>query len=75
MDTFLISKVINWVTNKKPNSFTNPPQFAFCPKLNFLILPRLAFISSQISLIFQNRFDFTSFFRNFAQETIKYAIL
>ena len=33
------------VTNKKPNSFTNPPQFAFSPYLNFLVLPRLAFIS------------------------------
>ena len=28
--------------------------------------PRLAFISGRIALIFQNRFAFTSFFRNFA---------
>ena len=42
------------------------PQFAFSPKLNFLVLPRLAFISGRIVLIFQNRFAFTSFFRNFA---------
>jgi len=34
--------------------------------LNFFILPRLAFISGRIALIFQNRFAFTSFFRNFA---------
>jgi dihydropteroate synthase len=34
--------------------------------LNFLVLPRLAFISGRIALIFQNRFAFTSFFRNFA---------
>ena len=54
------------VTIWQPNSFTNPPQFAICPKLNFLILPRLAFISGRIALIFQNRFAFTSFFRNFA---------
>ena len=52
--------------NKKPNSFTNPPQFAFSPYLNFLVLPRFAFISGRIALIFQNRFAFTSFFRNFA---------
>jgi len=59
--TLLGSKDINWGTNKKPNSFTNPPQFAFSPNLNFLVLPRLAFISGRIALIFQNRFAFTSF--------------
>ncbi len=36
------------------------------PQLTFLVLPRLAFISGQIALIFQNRFLFTSIFRNFA---------
>ena len=54
------------VTNKKPNSFTNPPNFALPSFLYFLVLPRLAFISGRIALIFQNRFAFTSFFRNFA---------
>ena len=39
---------------------------AFSPQLYFLVLPRLAFISGRIALIFQNRFAFTSFFRNFA---------
>ena len=70
---FLVFKVFNWVTIWQPNSFTNPPQFAFCPKLNFLILPRHAFISGQIALIFQNRFAFTTFFRNFAAKIYKYA--
>ena len=64
--TFLVPKVINWVTIWQPNSFTNLPQFAFSPKLYFFILPRLAFISGRIALISQNRFAFTSFFRNFA---------
>ena len=50
---------------QQPNSFTNPPQFAFSPKLYFLILPRLAFISGRIALILQNPLFFTSFFRNF----------
>ena len=50
----------------KPNSFTNPPQFAFSPQLYFLVLPRLAFISGRIALIFQNPLFFTTFFRNFA---------
>jgi len=40
------------VTNKKPNSFTNPPQFTFSPNLNFPILPRLASIFGRIALIF-----------------------
>ena len=31
------------VTNKKPNSFTNPPNFALPSFLYFLVLPRLAF--------------------------------
>jgi len=35
--------------------------------LNFLILPRLALILGRIALIFQNRFNFTSFFRNFVR--------
>ena len=60
-----------WVTNKKPNSFTNPPQFAFSPYLNFLILPRLAFIIGRIALIFQNPLPITTFFRNFAIEIAK----
>jgi hypothetical protein len=34
--------------------------------LNFLVLPRLAFITGRIALIFQNRFVTTTFFRNFA---------
>ena len=54
------------VTIWQPNSFTNPPQFAFSPYLNFLILPRLAFITGQIALILQNPLLFTSFFCNFA---------
>ena len=54
------------VTNKKPNSFTNPLQFAFSPKLNFFILPLLAFITGRIALIFQKPLFFTTFFRNFA---------
>jgi hypothetical protein len=33
--------------------------------LNFLILPRLA-VLGRIAIIFHNRFDFTSYFRNFA---------
>jgi hypothetical protein len=56
------------VTIWQPNSFTNPPNFAFSPKLYFLILPRLAFISGRIALIFPNRFAFTSFFRIFAAD-------
>jgi hypothetical protein len=55
------------VTIWQPNSFTNPPQFAFSPKLNFFILPRLAFISGRNALIFQNRFFVTTFFRNFGK--------
>ena len=46
---------LNGVTIWQPNSFTNPLQFAFSPKLNFFILPLLAFISDRIALIFQNR--------------------
>ena len=62
--TLLGSKGINWVTIWQPNSFTNPPQFAIWPKLKFFILPRSAFISGRIALIFQNRFVTTTFFRN-----------
>ena len=29
--------------DKKPNYFFIPPKFAFSPKLNFLVFPRLAF--------------------------------
>jgi hypothetical protein len=36
--------------------------------LNFLILPRFAFILGRIALIFQNPLSFTSFFRIFATE-------
>ena len=54
----------------KPNSFTNPPQFAYpciiAAPYQGALNPRLAFISGRIALIFQNRFLFTSFFRNFA---------
>ena len=57
---------IRTVTIWQPNSFTNPPQFAFSPKLNFLVLPRIAFISGRIALIFQKPLFFTTFFRNFA---------
>jgi len=53
------------VTDKKPNYFFISPKFAFSLKLNFLVFPRLAFISGRIALIFPNRFAFTSFFRNF----------
>ena len=62
----------NYNKDLQPNSFTNPPQFAICLKLNFLVLPRLAFILGRIALIFQNRFAFTSFFRNFAEVITKY---
>ena len=56
------------VTIWQPNSFTNPPQFAICPKLNFLILPLFAFILGRNALIFQKCFAFTSFFRNFVHD-------
>ena len=62
------SKDINWVTNKKPNSFTNPPQFAFSPNLNFPVLPRIAFITGRIALMFQNLSLVTTFFANFAEQ-------
>jgi hypothetical protein len=39
--------------------------------LNFPVLPLFAFISGRIALIFQNRFAFTSFFRNFAPKKLK----
>ena len=61
---------LNEVTIWKPNSFTNLPQFAFSPQLYFIVLHRLAYISGRIGLIFQNRFAFTSFFRNFAVKLI-----
>ena len=51
----------------QPNSFTNPPQFAICLKLNFFILPLFAIILGRTALIFQNRFAFTSFFLIFAE--------
>jgi hypothetical protein len=61
------------VTNKKPNSFTNPPNFALPSFSYFLILPRLAFIYGRIALIFQNPLPVTTFFRNFAAKFYKYA--
>ena len=64
------SEPIIRVTIWQPNSFTNPPQFAFSPKLNFLVLPRLAFITGRIALIFQNPLFFTTFFRNFAPKIV-----
>ena len=54
-----------WVTNKKPNSFTNPPNFAFPSFSYYLVLPSFAFISGRIALIFQNPLFFTTFFCNF----------
>jgi hypothetical protein len=36
--------------------------------LNFLVLPRIAFITGRIALIFQKPLFFTTFFRNFASE-------
>ena len=41
------------------------PNFALSSFPYFLVLPRFAFILGRIALIFQNRFLFTSFFRNF----------
>ena len=55
-------------TNKKPNSFTNPPQFAFSLNLNFPVLPRIAFITGRIALMFQNPSLVTTFFANFAEQ-------
>ena len=59
------SEPIIRVTIWQPNSFTNPPQFAFSPKLNFLVLPRIAFITGRIALIFQKPLPITTFFSNF----------
>ena len=42
------------------------PNLPFSPKSYFLVLPRFAFILGRTSLIFQNSFDFSTFFRNFA---------
>ena len=50
----------------RPIFFTNPAQFALFRFLNFLDFPLIAIIYGHIALIFQNRFAFTSFFRNFA---------
>ena len=52
-----------WVTNKKPNSFTNPPNFALPSFSHSLILPCYAFIYGRIALIFPNPLFFTSFYR------------
>ena len=60
---------LNEVTIWKPNSFTNPPQFAFSPNLNFPVLPCLSLISGRIALIFQNPSFVTDFFRNFVPQT------
>jgi hypothetical protein len=49
------------------NYFFNPPQFAFSPNLNFPVLPRIAFITGRIALIFQKPLFFTTFFRNFGR--------
>ena len=58
------------VTNKKSNSFTNPPQFAYpciiAAPYQGALNPRLAFILGRIALFLQNPLFFTSFFRNFA---------
>ena len=59
--------VMGRVTIWKPNSLTNPPNFASPRIVCFLILPRFAFILGRIALIFPNRFAFTSFFSNFAR--------
>ena len=67
-----------WVTNKKPNSFINPPNFALPRFVRFLALPRFSFIFGRIlalasvfmkrlALIFQKPLLFTSFFRIFAE--------
>ena len=63
------------VTNKKSNSFTNPPQFAYpciiAAPYQGALNPRLAFILGRIALILQNPLFFTSFFRNFATKVAK----
>ena len=54
----------------QPNSFTNPPQFAYpciiAAPYQGTLNPRIAFITGRNALIFQNRFVTTTFFRNFA---------
>ena len=56
---------------EKPNSFTNPPNFALPSFSYFLVLPPFAFILGRIALILQNPLLFTSFFCNigFAEVT------
>ena len=56
----------------KTNSFTNPPQFAFSPYLNFPVFSYLAFITGRIALILQKPLFFTTFFRNFATKSRTY---
>ena len=67
---YLVSKVFNWVMIWQLNYFFNPPKFAFSPKSYFLVLPRFAFILGRTSLIFQNSFDFSTFFRNFGSAEV-----
>ena len=63
---------LNEVTIWQPNSFTNPPQFVYpciiAAPYQGALNPHFAFISGRNALIFQNRFAFTSFFRNFAAD-------
>lgn len=61
-----ISKVCFRVTNKRPNSFTDPQYFAFPQIFDFPVFPRFTFIYGRIALIFQNMKVFTTFFCNFA---------
>ena len=67
---------LNWVTNKKPNSFTNPLQFAYpciiAAPYQGALNPRLAFITGRNALIFQNPLPITTFFRNFAANYSEY---
>ena len=45
---FLLRQAAKPSPDKKPNYFFISPKFAFSLKLNFLVLPRLAFISGRI---------------------------
>ena len=67
---YLVSKVFNWVMIWQLNYFFNPPKFTFSPKSYCLVLPRFTFILGRTSLIFQNSFDFSTFFRNFGSAEV-----
>ena len=44
-----------WVTNKKPNSFINPPNFALPSFLTFLILPLYSCVPAVASVSYRRR--------------------